>query len=144
MQQKLVNLAAHIADVDVGRHRVAHVEEIGAVDVDQDIVGGAEAVGDVRPELGGPIFERIVQPLAEQHHMRRDDQIIVAMREEKIHHRLAHAVPGRQVRIEVRIIEKDRTIVVEEAPAHRRIDRVEFGIADDAALTFRSPDPCGT
>lgn len=66
--------------------------------------------------------------------MRRKDQIIVSLIGEIVENLLAEAEPGRQQRIEMRVIENSRFVIVEQLHRWTADISFEFRIADDAVI----------
>src|SRR3546814_14028425 len=84
--EKLVNLAADIAEIDIGAARIAHVEQAVGCEVDHDLAGHRQLRH--RRALGIACF-------CEQANMRSDDEVVAILACEPGDYVAAEAVPGR-------------------------------------------------
>src|SRR3546814_5021915 len=89
--EKLVNLAADIAEIDIGAARIAHVEQAVGCEVDHDLAGHRQLRH--RRALGIACF-------CEQANMRSDDEVVAILACEPGDYVAAEAVPGRQLALE--------------------------------------------
>jgi hypothetical protein len=130
-EEIFVKLAAGVTQINVGGIGIGHRRRRPAAGVNDD-------VGRVTPALLDPAGTRHAQlvdrdrhgPL-EQHHMRREDQLVIGVGNEPVEDRRPHPEPRRQMRRRVRIIQHHRAPVLGQRQVDARVAvEVELGIAD--------------
>ena len=89
-----------------------------------------ELLGQVADRADLEMLDRQVIFAPVHHHVRRENQVEPVLRRKLFQHPLPHLVPGRQIGVEMRVVDDDR-LAIGENRLRLRTDGVEFGIADD-------------
>ena len=111
---EFVDLAADVAQVDIGGARVGHVDGALAAQVHQQVRDREEPCWDWRPKSHVPMLERSVHPSPEKHHVRREDEVVPILVREVVEHLFTKAIPRGQQWVGVRVVEDDGAVVREE------------------------------
>ena len=138
--EEFIDLAADIAEIDVRRGRIGHVGGGAAAEIDMDVGRRQHLFVDNSRTIDAQLVDREHKSTVEQHHMRREDQVVAIVMEEMLQHRAPVAIPGRQVRRRMWIVEHRRLAIGLERQAHGfGRQQIEFGITDRRKPVRREP-----
>ena len=93
-EEEFVDLARYVAQIDVGGVGVAHVGRSGAAEIDMDVRRGQHRGIDPPRPIDPQAIDRQHEAAMEQHHVRREDQIVAIVVQEMVEHRTPVAIPG--------------------------------------------------